>query len=85
MIFVIRRYSKTFKIYYKNMINTTDHADVTDRADATDRADVIFFICPIEVKAENIKENTDSDLVNTTDRADATDIADFTFYLSDWK
>ena len=43
MIFVIRRYSKTFKIYYKNRINTTDHADVTDRADATDRADVIFY------------------------------------------
>ena len=44
-----------------------------------------FIICPIEIKAENIKEKTDSDLVNTTDRADATDIADFTFYLSDWK
>ena len=46
-------------------------------------APMSFFICPIEVKAENIKEKTDSDLVNTTDRADATDIADFTFYLSD--
>ena len=44
-----------------------------------------FIICPIEIKAENIKEKTDSDLVNTTDRADATDIADFIFYLSDWK